>query len=43
MGERRKFVVPLEVALKRKAFGQPVPQKREALLFDVELLVIQPY
>jgi len=43
VGERRQFVVPAELSFKRKAFGQPVPQKRDALLFDVELLVIQPY
>ncbi|KAG1669984.1 hypothetical protein FOA52_016245 [Chlamydomonas sp. UWO 241] len=43
VGEQRRFVAPLDLAFKRKAFGQDVPQRREALLFDVELLVLQPY
>mmetsp|Transcript_16914 Transcript_16914/g.47208 ORF Transcript_16914/g.47208 Transcript_16914/m.47208 type:complete len:227 (+) Transcript_16914:39-719(+) len=42
VGEHRQFVVPLELAFKRKLFGKPVPQ-REALLVDVELLSLQPY
>lgn len=42
VGERRQFVVPLELAYKRKLFGQLVPQ-RDALLVDVELLALQPY
>ena len=25
VGERRRFAVPLDLAFKRKAFGQPVP------------------
>jgi hypothetical protein len=42
VGERRQFVAPLDVAYKRKLFGQPVPQ-RDAILVDVELLYLQPY
>lgn len=42
VGERRQFVIPFEVAYRRKLFGQPVPQ-REALLVDVDLLALQPY
>ncbi len=43
VGERRRFAVPADLAFKRKAFGTPVPQKQELLLFDVELLDITPY
>ena len=43
VGERRRFVVPQDLAFKRKGFGQPLPQRQEALLFDVELLALQPY
>mmetsp|Transcript_15976 Transcript_15976/g.40595 ORF Transcript_15976/g.40595 Transcript_15976/m.40595 type:complete len:227 (-) Transcript_15976:302-982(-) len=42
VGERRQFVVPVELAYKRKLFGSPVPQ-RKTLLVDVELLGLQPY
>ena len=43
VGERRQFVVPFELAFKRKLFGNPAPQNQEALLIDVELLKLRPY
>ncbi|KAK3277825.1 hypothetical protein CYMTET_14190 [Cymbomonas tetramitiformis] len=43
VGERRQFVVPFEIAFKRKLFGELAPQNQEALLIEVELLGLQPY
>jgi len=43
VGERRQFVVPFELAFKRKLFLQPAPQNQSALLVDVELVSLRPY
>ena len=43
VGEVRQFVVPFELAFKRKLFGQTAPQNQNALLVEVELLALQPY
>eukprot|EP00959_Pyramimonas_sp_CCMP1952_P454543 9470062-Pyramimonas_sp.AAC.4 len=43
VGERRQFVIPFELAFKRKLFGNIAPQNQSALLVEVELLKLQPY
>mmetsp|Transcript_35856 Transcript_35856/g.78282 ORF Transcript_35856/g.78282 Transcript_35856/m.78282 type:complete len:235 (+) Transcript_35856:47-751(+) len=43
VGERRQFVIPFELAFKRKLFGNIAPQNQEALLVEVELLKLRPY